>query len=47
MNATLQWAVTKILEIAVAGFYGSVTLKFEDGKLVHLDRHESHKPPKT
>lgn len=45
ISQSLQWAITKIMEIAKAGFYGSITLKFENGKLVHMDRNESYKPP--
>jgi len=35
----LRWAKEK-------GFYGRITLHFEAGRLVHLKREETLKPPK-
>ena len=45
MNKRLQWAIARILDIVTKGFYGSVTLKFEDGHLVRIEHQQSEKPP--
>ena len=46
MNLGLQWAITRIMAIAVPDFYGTITLRYEAGKLTALDHHHTEKPPK-
>lgn len=45
MDKVMQWAITRILDITAGEFFGSVTLKFEAGKLVRIESHQSEKPP--
>ena len=45
MNKTLQWAISRILDITTGGFFGYVTLRFENGKLVRIEHQSSEKPP--
>lgn len=45
MNKALQWAISRIMDIVGDDFFGSVTLRFERGKLVHLEHQRSEKPP--
>lgn len=45
MDNKLQWAISRILDIISGNFFGSVTLKFENGKLVRLEHQEAEKPP--
>ena len=45
MSKVMQWAISRILDITAGEFYGSVTLKFEAGKLVHFEHQQSEKPP--
>ena len=45
MSKTLQWAISRILDITAGSFFGSVTLTFMDGNLVKIDHHRSEKPP--
>ncbi len=45
MNKVMQWAISRILEITAGDFFGSVTLKFESGKLVRLEHQRNEKPP--
>ena len=45
MDKPLQWAIGRILDIIANKFYGDITLKFENGKLVHLEYRQSEKPP--
>ena len=43
----VRWACQEIITASSTGFYGSITVKMENGKVVHLDKHESFKPPKN
>ena len=45
MNKALEWAISRILDIVSKGFYGDVTLKFEDGNLTRIEHKQSEKPP--
>ena len=45
MSDLMQWAISRILDITAGEFYGSVTLKFEGGKVVRIEHHQSEKPP--
>lgn len=45
IGQALQWAISRILDITAGDFYGSVTLKFEAGKLVRMEHQCSEKPP--
>jgi hypothetical protein len=45
MDKVMQWAISRILDISAGGFFGSITLRFENGKPVHLEHHRSEKPP--
>ncbi len=45
MDKTLQWAISRLLDITAGDFFGSVTLKFEAGKLVRIESQQSEKPP--
>lgn len=45
MSKVMQWAISRILDITAGDFYGSVTLKFEAGKLVRLEHHRNEAPP--
>lgn len=45
MSKVMQWAIARILDIAGADFYGSITLKFEAGQVVRIEHHHSEKPP--
>lgn len=45
MSKTLQWAIARILDITAGNFFGSVTLRFEDGKLIRIEHQHSEKPP--
>lgn len=47
MTKALEWAISRILDIVSKGFYGSVTLKFEDGHLVRIEHQRSEKPPEA
>jgi len=47
MDKALQWAVARVLDIINGDFYGSVTMKFEAGKLVRIEHQRSEKPPAT
>jgi hypothetical protein len=47
MDKIMQWALSRILDITTGDFYGSVTLKFEAGKLVRIEHLHSEKPPAT
>lgn len=47
MDRPLQWAISRILDLIAKKFYGDVTLRFEAGKLVHLEHRHSEKPPQT
>jgi len=33
-----------IYELGIQGFWGSVTLKLQDGKIIHITKEESLKP---
>jgi hypothetical protein len=46
MNQTLQWAVARIMEIVDPAFFGSITLRFQNGVLVRLEQERSEVPPK-
>jgi len=43
----LAWAAQIIQEAQGAGMYGEVTVRLEAGKIVHVDKRESYKPPKA
>lgn len=45
MNKTVRWVAEMVLGLMGSGFYGSLTLKFEGGKLVNARKEESLKPP--
>ena len=45
MTKALEWAISRILDVVGKGFYGDVTLKFEDGHLVRIEHKQSEKPP--
>ncbi len=45
VNKTLQWAISRILDITTGDFFGYVTLRFENGKLVRIEHQSSEKPP--
>lgn len=47
MHKALEWGISRILDIIANKFYGDITLKFENGKLVHLEHRQSEKPPLT
>lgn len=45
MDKVMQWAISRILDITAGSFYGSVTLKFKDGKLISMDHQRTESPP--
>lgn len=46
-NKWFDWVIGKIREVSRERFYGKLILSFEAGKLVHLKREETMKPPKA
>lgn len=40
----LEWAKLQLFHLTRHKFWGSVTLKFEDGKIVHAVKTENLKP---
>jgi hypothetical protein len=47
MDKVMQWAIARILDITAGEFFGSVTLRFENGRLVRMEHQRSEKPPAT
>ena len=45
MDNKLQWAISRILDIVKDKFYGSITLKFESGKLTRIEHQHAEQPP--
>lgn len=45
IDETLQWAISRIVDITAGEFYGSVTLKYESGKMVRMESQQSERPP--
>lgn len=43
MDERLQWAIKRILDKINPKFYGSVTIKFEAGKVTHLETNQGEK----
>lgn len=41
----LAWASQIIQQAQGSGMYGEVTVRLEAGKIVHVDKRESYKPP--
>jgi len=41
----LEWAKQLLSSLTGKRFFGSVTLKFEDGTIVHARKEENLKPP--
>ena len=42
----MTWFIDLIKKLQTDRFYGTLTLRFEAGKIVHCKREESFKPPK-
>lgn len=44
MDKSLQWAITRIMDIIHPNFFGSVTLTFQAGKLQFIKTEQTEKP---
>lgn len=45
MDKTLQWVVSKIIEVAHPSFFGSITISFQAGKPQQVEVKRTEKPP--
>jgi hypothetical protein len=46
MGGWYEWAINLIKAAVRDRFYGRITLHFEAGKIVHMKREQTLKPPK-
>jgi len=44
MDKKIQWVVAKIMEKVNPKFYGSITIKFQDGKVHCIETRQTEKP---
>lgn len=45
VDETLVWLFNEIKKRISSKFYGQLTIKFEAGRIVHLEARESIRPP--
>jgi hypothetical protein len=45
MHVSIQWAVKRIMDIVNPKFFGTITLRFQNGVLVRLEHDHSEVPP--
>lgn len=41
----MDWAIKLLKSLAETMFYGKIILSFENGKIAHVEKRSSHKPP--
>jgi len=44
-NELFQWGIGKIMDAIKSRFYGSITFKFENGRIVSTKTEQMEKPP--
>jgi hypothetical protein len=42
----LEWLINILKTLISSKFYGKVEVCFEGGKITHINKHETMKPPK-
>lgn len=44
--SNINWIISVIKDLCDVKFFGEITIKFNGGKVIHVDKHVSLLPPK-
>jgi len=46
MNEQMKWALSVIQRECVAGFYGSISINIQNGRIINTETKKTELPPK-